>query len=112
MNNFHNLSAVCKPASTRTTSRTAPDELTDPDYMFPAFSNGKVLFGKKQGRLPAMGWNSWNAFGSKNNEELTKAMTDAIINLGPDLRTVNNHIITNIYFKKKFNLKIIKNHHF
>ena len=82
MNNFHNLSAVCKPASTRTTSRTAPDELTDPDYMFPAFSNGKVLFGKKQGRLPAMGWNSWNAFGSKNNEELTKAMTDAIINLG------------------------------
>ena len=30
----------------------------------------------------------------------------------PDLRTVNNHIITNIYFKKKFNLKIIKNHQF
>ena len=29
-----------------------------------------------------------------------------------DLRTVNNQIITMIDFKKKFNLKIIKNHHF
>ncbi|MEJ6952242.1 alpha-galactosidase [Halanaerobiaceae bacterium ANBcell28] len=28
-----------------------------------------------------MGWNSWNAFGSKNNEELTKAMADAFIDL-------------------------------
>ncbi|WP_243145908.1 alpha-galactosidase [Clostridium chromiireducens] len=29
-----------------------------------------------------MGWNSWNAFGSKNNEVLTKAMADAIVTLG------------------------------
>lgn len=68
--------------SARATSRTAPDQITDPDYMFPAFSNGKVLLNKKQGRLPAMGWNSWNAFGSKNNEALTKAMADAIVDLG------------------------------
>ena len=66
----------------RTTSRAAPDKVTDPDYMFPAFSNGKVLLNKRQGRLPAMGWNSWNAFGSKNSEALTKAMADAIIDLG------------------------------
>ena len=66
----------------RTTSRTAPDEIKDPGYMFPAFSNGEVLLNKKQGRLPAMGWNSWNAFGSKNTEELTKAMADAIVDLG------------------------------
>lgn len=68
--------------SARTTSRTAPDEITDPNYMFPAFSNGTVLLNKRQGRLPAMGWNSWNAFGSKNNEELTKAMADAMVDLG------------------------------
>lgn len=68
--------------SAKVTSRTAPDKITDPDYMFPAFSNGKVLLNKKQGRLPAMGWNSWNAFGSKNNEALTKTMADAIVDLG------------------------------
>ena len=68
--------------SSRTTSRTAPDEIKDPGYMFPAFTNGEVLLNKKQGRLPAMGWNSWNAFGSKNTEELTKAMADAIVDLG------------------------------
>ncbi|MCR2804407.1 alpha-galactosidase [Paenibacillus soyae] len=68
--------------SAKVTSRTAPDKITDPDYMFPAFSNGKVLLNKKQGRLPAMGWNSWNAFGSKNSETLTKLMADAIVDLG------------------------------
>jgi alpha-galactosidase len=82
MNKFKILSSVCTPVSARTTSRTAPDEITDADYMFPAFSNGEVLLDKKQGRLPAMGWNSWNAFGSKNNEVLTKAMADSIVNLG------------------------------
>jgi alpha-galactosidase len=82
MDKFMILNAVSTHVSTRTTSRTAPDEITDPDYMFPAFSNGKVLLDKKQGRLPAMGWNSWNAFGSKNNEVLTKAMADVIVNLG------------------------------
>lgn len=68
--------------SARTTSRTAPDEINDPDYRFPAFSNGKVLLNKKKDRLPAMGWNSWNAFGSKNSEILTKAMADAMVDLG------------------------------
>lgn len=82
MDKFMNLNSISSSVSARATSRTAPDEITDPDYMFPAFSNGKVLLDKKQGRLPAMGWNSWNAFGSKNNEVLTKAMADAIVELG------------------------------
>src|SRR5690554_6094089 len=66
------------------TSRVKPAVLTDPEYMFPVFSNGKVLLNKKKDRLPAMGWNSWNAFGSKNSEALTKAMADAIIDLELD----------------------------
>ena len=82
MNKFINLNAASTTTLARATSRTAPDELTDPEYMFPAFSNGKILLNKKQGRLPAMGWNSWNAFGSKNDELLTKAMADAIVDLG------------------------------
>ena len=50
--------------------------------MFPAFSNGEVLLNKKQGLLPTMGWNSWNAFGSNNSEKLTKEIANAIIDLG------------------------------
>jgi alpha-galactosidase len=82
MNKRPILSTVCTPRPAIATSRLAPDEITDTNYMFPAFSNGEMLLNKKQGRLPAMGWNSWNAFGSKNTEELTKAMADAIVNLG------------------------------
>lgn len=82
MDKFMNLNSISTSVSARATSRTAPDEITDPDYTFPAFSNGKVLLDKKQGRLPAMGWNSWNAFGSKNNEVLTKAMADTIVDSG------------------------------
>lgn len=81
MSIIEDLNEANKPISAKTTSRTAPDVLTDPKYMFPAFSNGEVLLNKKIGRLPAMGWNSWNAFGSKNNEELTKSMADALIDL-------------------------------
>lgn len=81
MNIIEKLNEVSKSITTRTTSRIAPDVITDPNYMFPAFTNGEVLLNKKQGRLPAMGWNSWNAFGSKNNEVLTKAMADAFIDL-------------------------------
>lgn len=81
MSKLENINKVGNPISKRTTSRTAPDVITDPAYMFPAFSNGEVLLNKKQGRLPAMGWNSWNAFGSMNSEELTKAMADAFIDL-------------------------------
>lgn len=60
-----------------------PDVLTD-DRRFDAFSNGQVLLGKKKNHLPAMGWNSWNAFGSGNTEALTKAMADKIAELGLD----------------------------
>ncbi|MCQ2578044.1 MAG: hypothetical protein MJ176_05890 [Treponema sp.] len=56
------------------------------DYRYDSFNNGKVmsfLEGKKKG-LPAMGWNSWNAFGSSNTEELSKIMADDFIRLGLD----------------------------
>lgn len=66
------------------TSRQAPDPITDRAYTFPAFADGKVLPGKRQGRLPAMGWNSWNAFGSGNTQELTKQMADAMVALELD----------------------------
>ncbi len=49
---------------------------------FDSFGNGKVLFNKKKDHLPAMGWNSWNAFGSGNTEVLTKAMADKFVELG------------------------------
>ncbi len=58
-----------------------PDRLTD-DRRYDSFTNGKVLLGKKKHHLPAMGWNSWNAFGSGNTEALTKAMADKFIELG------------------------------
>ncbi len=68
----------------RRTSRKAPDSITDRAYTFPAFADGKVLPGKKCGRLPAMGWNSWNAFGCGNTQELTKQMADAMAELELD----------------------------
>ena len=61
-----------------------PGELGDPKWRFDAFENGEVLLGKKKGHLPAMGWNSWNAFGSGNTEALTKAMADKLVELGLD----------------------------
>ncbi len=61
---------------------TQPEKITDKFYRFDSFSDGKALPGKKTGRLPALGWNSWNAFGSGNTEVLTKAMADAIVSLG------------------------------
>lgn len=60
-----------------------PVVINDNKYRFDSFKNGEVLYGDK-GRLPAMGWNSWNAFGSGNTEELTKAMTDKLVELGLD----------------------------
>jgi len=53
-------------------------------YRFDAFKNGEVLCNKKKGHLPIMGWNSWNAFGSGNTEELTKMTADKFIELGLD----------------------------
>ena len=60
-----------------------PDRLND-DRRYDSFSNGQVLLGKKKNHLPAMGWNSWNAFGSGNTEALTKAMADKMVELGLD----------------------------
>lgn len=82
MNKKNDSNITNIPVKGRRTSREAPEEITDPNYMFPAFSNGEVLLNKKQGLLPTMGWNSWNAFGSNNSEKLTKEIADAIIDLG------------------------------
>lgn len=60
-----------------------PVKITDDRFRYDAFSNGELLYGRR-GRLPAMGWNSWNAFGSGNTEELTKAMADKLVELGLD----------------------------
>lgn len=60
----------------------APAKITDNKYRFDSFTNNKAFDGNKKGRLPAMGWNSWNAFGSGNTEALTKIMADKIVELG------------------------------
>ena len=63
---------------------TEPAIITDKKYRFDNFDDGQVLPGNVKNRLPAMGWNSWNAFGSGNTEALTKIMADKIIELGLD----------------------------
>ena len=63
---------------------TEPAKITDKKYRFDSFEDGKAFSGNKKGRLPAMGWNSWNAFGSGNTEALTKIMADKIVELGLD----------------------------
>lgn len=63
---------------------TEPEKITDNLMRFDSFKNGNLLEGKNSGRLPAMGWNSWNAFGSGNTQALTQAMADAIVELGLD----------------------------
>lgn len=52
------------------------------DANFDSFANGEILLNKKKHHLPAMGWNSWNAFGSGNTEKLTTTMADRFIELG------------------------------
>lgn len=62
-----------------------PSQITDKRLRFDEFSGTEdFLFLSKKQRLPAMGWNSWNAFGSGNTEELTKAMIQKIKELGLD----------------------------
>ena len=61
-----------------------PEIITEKKYRFDSFKNGESFPGKKTGRLPMMGWNSWNAFGSGNSEALTKAMADCIKELELD----------------------------
>ncbi len=58
-----------------------PDKIGK-EVSYDAFANGNVLYGKKKGNLPAMGWNSWNAFGSGNTEKLTKEMAECLCKLG------------------------------
>lgn len=82
MNNDNEQEFKNEKKSSIATSREAPAVITDPEYMYPAFSNGDVLLNKKKDRLPTMGWNSWNAFGSKNSEALTKKIANKIIELG------------------------------
>ncbi len=60
-----------------------PNEINDKRLRFDSFSDPAPMYGKRK-RLPAMGWNSWNAFGSGNTEELTKIMADRIVELGLD----------------------------
>ncbi len=60
-----------------------PDRIGE-EGRFDAFDNGEILFDKKKNHLPAMGWNSWNAFGSGNTEALAKAMADRFHELGLD----------------------------
>ena len=60
-----------------------PIAINEKAYRFDAFKNGDIISGKK-GRVPAMGWNSWNAFGSGNTEALTKVMAEKMVELGLD----------------------------
>ncbi len=69
---------------TKKETEMIPAPLKGEEFRFDAFKNGNVLYNKKKNRLPAMGWNSWNAFGSGNTEALTKAMADKIVELGLD----------------------------
>ena len=59
-----------------------PAPIDDHRLRFDDFDNADIF--TKKPRLPAMGWNSWNAFGSGNTEELTKAMVLKIKELGLD----------------------------
>ena len=61
-----------------------PKTIHDREYRYDAFENGSVLLNKRKNHLPAMGWNSWNAFGSGNTESLTKKMADALVDLELD----------------------------
>lgn len=61
-----------------------PRPLTDTNYRYDSFANGRVVLQKKKGHLPTMGWNSWNAFGSGNTAALTKTMADKMVELGLD----------------------------
>ena len=63
-------------------STSSPDKIEDREFRYDYFDSNKVFYGKKKNNLPAMGWNSWNAFGSNNTEELTKITADRLVELG------------------------------
>lgn len=66
------------------TSREHPETELTYEFRHASFTDGQTFSEKKNGRLPVMGWNSWNAFGTGNNEKLTKIMADKIVELGLD----------------------------
>ena len=59
-----------------------PPVIQDKKYRYDYFNDGQIVPGKPEGKLPAMGWNSWNAFGSENSEKLTLEMAEKFIELG------------------------------
>ena len=61
-----------------------PSVIDDKRLRFDSFGGSSTEIFEKKERLPAMGWNSWNAFGSGNNEELTKVMVAKIKELELD----------------------------
>ena len=54
------------------TKRSFPEENLNYEFRHCSFFDNKTFAEKKNGRLPVMGWNSWNAFGTGNNERLQK----------------------------------------
>lgn len=66
------------------TSILAPEQNIPDKLKFDSFTDNKILPGKRINKLPAMGWNSWNAFGSGNTWALTKVMADRIKELELD----------------------------
>lgn len=68
--------------------------VTDPDKMATgvsnvngdeiAFTGGRLLGIPEKGDLPALGWNSWNAYQTAINENKIKAVADAFETLGLD----------------------------
>ena len=64
---------------------SGPSNIDDKRLRFDSFGDkSNSLFPNKTQRLPSMGWNSWNAFGSGNTEELTRAMAAKIKELELD----------------------------
>jgi alpha-galactosidase len=64
--------------------KDAPPVIDNQKYQFTAFKNGEVLLNKSQGHLPALGFNSWHAFGSNISETKIKGIADAFVSRGLD----------------------------
>mgnify|MGYP003291981799 CR=1 FL=1 len=66
------------------TNREHPETELNYENKFVSFAEGRPFPEKRTGRLPVMGWNSWNAFGTGNTAALTKLMADRFIELDLD----------------------------
>jgi len=54
-------------------------------FLLFVFLSGKTIFAQKFDQLaltPPMGWNSWNIFQTKINEQLVKEVADAMVSSG------------------------------